>query len=71
MEAEVAATYLTAKEAVPIWIALEEIGHPQPPTPMKVDNSTAVGFINKTMKHKRSKAINMRFHWVHNRVQQN
>ena len=71
MEAEVAATYLTAKEAVPLRIALEEIGHPQPPTPMQVDNSTAVGFVNETIKYKRSKAIDMRFHWVRDRVQQN
>ena len=71
MEAEVAATYLTAKEAVPIRIALEEIGHPQPPTPMQVDNSTAVGFVNETIKYKRSKAIDMRFHWVRDRVHQN
>ena len=42
MEVEVVATYLTAKEAVPIRIALAEIGHPQPPTPMQIDNSTAV-----------------------------
>ena len=68
MEAEVAATYLTPKEAVPLQIALEEIGHPQPPTPMQVDNSTAVGFVNETIKYKRSKAIDMRFHWVRERV---
>ena len=71
MEAEVAATYLTAKEAVPLRIALEEIGHPQPPTPMQVDNATAVGFVNETIKYKRSKAIDMRFHWIRDRVQQN
>ena len=29
-----------AKEGVPIQITLEEIGHPQPATPIQVDNST-------------------------------
>ena len=70
MEAEVGATFLAAKEAVPIRTALHEMGHEQPPTPMQVDNSTAIGFINNTIKHKRSKAIDMRFHWIKDRVKQ-
>ena len=70
MEAEIGATFLAAKEAVPLRTALEEMGHPQPPTPMQVDNSTAVSFVNDTIKHKRSKAIDMRFHWVKDRVKQ-
>ena len=70
MEAEVASTFIAAKEAVPIRTTLEEMGHVQPPTPMQVDNSTAIGFVNDTIKYKRSKAIDMRFHWVRDRVQQ-
>ncbi len=31
---------------------------------MITDNSTAHGMINKTMTPRRSKAINMRFHWL-------
>ena len=37
---------------------------------MQVDNSTAIGFINNTIKHKRSKAIDMRFQWIKDRVKQ-
>jgi len=70
MEAEVGATFINAREACPIRVALEELGHPQGPTPMEVDNSAAVGFANGTIKHKRSKAIDMRFHWVRDRVRQ-
>ena len=43
---------------------LEELGHTQPPTPMQVDNTTAVGFANNNIKQKRSKAIYMRFYWI-------
>ena len=48
-----------SKEAVPIIVALEEMNHPQPPTPMQVDNTTTVAFSNKIFK-KKSKAIDMR-----------
>ena len=70
MEAEVAAAYENAREACHIRVTLEELGHPQPATPMQVDNSAAIGFVNGTMKHKRSKAIDMRFHWIADRVRQ-
>ena len=70
MEAEVAAAYENAREACPIRVTLQELGHPQPPTPMQIDNSAALGFINGSMKHKRSKAIDMRFHWIADRARQ-
>ena len=47
------------------------MGHPQPPTPMEVDNETAIGFLKSTMKQNRSKAIDMRFYCVRDRVNQN
>ena len=46
------------------------MGHPQLPTPMEVDNETAIGFLKSTMKQKRSKVIDMRFYWVRYRVNQ-
>jgi hypothetical protein len=69
-EVEIAATFMNGQEAVPIRVTLVELGHPQPPTPMMVDNTTAVGFANDTIKQKRSKAIDMRFYWVKDRVLQ-
>lgn len=71
METEVAATFYNAKEALPFRVALNELGHPQPPTPIEVDNETAIGFLKRTMKQKHSKAIDMRFYWVRDRVHQN
>ena len=51
-EAEIAAAFLTAKDAIPIRKALHEMGHTQPPTPIQTDNSTAHGFLNETIKQK-------------------
>ena len=67
-EAEVAALFMNAQEAVPLRRGLIEMGHPQQATPLKTDNSTATGIANKTIKQKRSKAIDMRFYWLCDRV---
>ena len=40
-EAELAGLFDIGKEACPIRTCLAELGHPQPPTPMKTDNTTA------------------------------
>jgi hypothetical protein len=49
---------------------LEELGHPQPPTPLETDNITATGYSNGKIKQKRTKAIYMRFYWIKDRVKQ-
>jgi len=49
---------------------LEDMGHPQPATPIQADNACAVGLANGTVKQKRSKAIDMRFYWVRDQVKQ-
>jgi hypothetical protein len=46
------------------------MGHPQPPTPILWDNSTAVGIANNTVKHQRSRSMEMRFFWVADAVTQ-
>jgi Reverse transcriptase (RNA-dependent DNA polymerase) len=70
-EAELAALFYNCKEACSLRTTLEEMGYPQPPTPVVTDNSTAVGIANDTVKQRRSKAIDMRFYWVADRVKQN
>ena len=70
-EAETAALFLNCKAAIPLRIALEEMGHPQPRTPVVTDNSSAEGLINKTMIPKRAKAHDMRFNWLKCREAQN
>ena len=52
-------------------MVLNELGHPQPATPIQVDNTTAVGFANNRIKQKATKALDMRFHWIRDRVKQN
>ena len=69
-EAEFGALFHNTKEATPLRTTLEELGHPQPPTPVLVDNSTAVGLANNTVTQRRSRAIDMRFYWVRDRVNQ-
>ena len=69
-EAEFGALFHNTKEATPLQTTLEELGHSQPPTPVLVDNSTAVGLTNDTLTQRRSHAIDMRFYWVRDRVNQ-
>jgi hypothetical protein len=45
-KAELGALFLNAKEAVYLRQILDEMGHPQPKTPMQTDNTTAEGVIN-------------------------
>ena len=51
-EAELAALYISAREAVYIRIILNEMGHKQPPTPVQTDNSMAEGVINSKVQPK-------------------
>ena len=44
--AEIGELYIKAKHAVPMRTALAKLGHPRPPTPIQIDNSTANGIIN-------------------------
>ena len=61
-EAEIAGVFINAKEAVPIRIALEEMGHKQGATDIITDNSTASNILNNTCKQLRSKVIDMRYY---------
>ena len=66
-EAELAALYIMAREAVYIRIILKEMGHKQPPTPMQTANAMADGVINGKMQPKCTKAMDMQFHWLRDR----
>ena len=48
-EAELGALFLNCQDAVTIRITIEEMGHSQPPTPVQVDNSTALGITTATV----------------------
>jgi hypothetical protein len=66
-EAELGALFINAKIAVPMRKTLEELGHPQPQTPVQTDNSTAYGVINNKIQPKATKAMDMRFYWLKDR----
>jgi hypothetical protein len=42
----------------------------QPPMPLRTDNSTAYCITNETITQNRSKAMDMRYHWLTDRVRQ-
>ena len=63
-EAEVAALCYNCKAVQPLSIALEEMRHPQPKTPVITDNKTAEGLSNKTMVPNKAKTYDMRFNWL-------
>ena len=68
-EAKIAALFHNGQEAVYLRQLLTELGHPQlGPTMLTTDNSTADGFANRRTKIKRSKAMDMRYYWVQDRV---
>ena len=46
----------------------EQLGHKQlKPFPIKTDNSTSAGYVNKNMQMKQSKTWDMHLHWLHNK----
>ena len=63
-EVENGALLLNGQAAVPTRATLIEMHHPQPPALIQVDNSTATGIANNSIKQKRSNAMDMRFHWI-------
>jgi hypothetical protein len=66
-EAKLVALYIMARAAVYIRIILEEMGHKQTPTPIQTDNAMADAVINGKVQPKRTKAMDMCFHWLRDR----
>jgi hypothetical protein len=66
-EAEMGASYIMAREAVYMRIILEDMGHKQPPTSIQTDNAMAEAIVNAKIQLKRTKAMDMRFHWLRDR----
>eukprot|EP00957_Ditylum_brightwellii_P141957 10814641-Ditylum_brightwellii.AAC.1 len=69
-EAELGALFKNAKEKVALRTTLQELGHHQPATPIQVDNSVAHGIVKSNICQPKSKAIDMRFYPVKDRVKQ-
>ena len=70
-EGEYGAAYLCARDAVYMRAIAKAIGYPQlHPTILLCDNTTTVGLANDTVKIAKTKAVDMRFHWLRDRVRQ-
>ncbi len=63
-EVDLGALFLNPQEAKVIRLVLEELGHPQPPIPIHIDNTTTVGIVNSTIKQQCSQAMEMRYFWL-------
>ena len=46
------------------------MGHKQPKTPLQTDNAMANAVVNGIVQPKRTKAMDMRFHWLRDREAQ-
>jgi hypothetical protein len=69
-EAEYAALFAAARIADNERLILLNLGYPQPPTLILCDNEIAVALANRTITPRLSKSIDMRFHWLQDRIQQ-
>ena len=69
-EAEFASLYLNGMTAECLRNTLADLGYPQGPTQIFVDNQCAVGLANDQLKQKRSKAFDLRYYWTKDRVKQ-
>jgi hypothetical protein len=67
-ESETGALFHNRQLAIPLVITLEELEHVQKCTPLITDNSTSAGFVNDTIKQRKSKSWDMRFHWLKDKV---
>ena len=61
-EAELGGLFEDCHKLIFMRMFLSEMGHPQTPTPMEMDNTSANSIINGTSKQKRSRAIDMKFY---------
>jgi hypothetical protein len=68
-EAKVGTLFINCREAVPARHVLEFLGHPQPPTPMQMDNTTSLGVVNQNVM-KKLKLMDMKCHWLQCRISQ-
>jgi hypothetical protein len=60
-EAKQGALYINAWETIPMQLLLKEMGL----TPIQTDNSTAHGMVTNNIQPRCTKAMDMRFHWLH------
>ena len=63
-EAKLGALFINAKTAVLMCHTLQELGHPQPRTPIQTDNKISNHLLPNKNMPKALKAMDMQFHWL-------
>ena len=69
-EAELGGLFENMLDTTSLRNILTGMCYPQPASPMQTDKICADGIAHVTVKSKRSKVFDMRYHWVRNRVRQ-
>lgn len=67
-EAEYGSIFANAQSAIPLRNSLADLGYPQQATPIITDNACAMGIANKTLKARRSKSMDVKFHWIQDQI---
>ena len=67
-EAEYAALFLNGQEAASLRDTLTALGYPLQATIIQCDNKCAQGIATDTVKPKRTESIDMKFHWIRDRL---
>ena len=63
-DADLGVLYINCREAIPARHTLITMGHPQPHTSMKTNNTTSLGFINNNIAPRWTKSMDIHFHWL-------
>jgi hypothetical protein len=69
-QAEYCGVFVNGNHSVYLRNSLHDLGYPQPPTVILCDNKCATGIANDTVKAKRSKSIDMRWHCIRDAVRE-
>ena len=69
-EVEISVLFKNGQEAVILRNTLINLGHPQPPTSIKTDNWRAADIANNTILQRKTRATDIIFYWVCDRVNQ-
>lgn len=63
-EAEIGALFNNTQTLIPLRTTLLKMGHVQPLSPIQTGNTTTAGFVSKSIKQHKTKAIDMWFYWL-------
>ena len=69
-ETEYCTLFMAGQRSCPHIATLNDLGHKQLATTAIIDNDFAFGICNDKIKEKRSKSIDLRIHWMRDRVRQ-